>query len=110
MTKYSLKCGLSALAMSFVLATGAMAQSVVNVGAFGADANQLNPHLSGGGQDRALFGYIFNGLTRFPPGSMDPTKIELDLATSIEGNDDGLVWTIQLRDDVQFHHGYGQLT
>jgi len=110
MTKYSLKCGLSALAMSFVLATGAMAQSVVNVGAFGADANQLDPHLSGGGQDRALFGYVFNGLTRFPPGSMDPTKIELDLATSIEGSDDGLVWTIQLRDDVQFHHGYGQLT
>nr|WP_306263730.1 ABC transporter substrate-binding protein [Pararhizobium sp. IMCC3301] len=109
MTNYFLKRGLSAVALGFVLATGAMAQSVVNVGAFGADANQLDPHLSGGGQDRALFGYVFNGLTRFPPGSMDPTKIELDLASSIDGSDDGLVWTIKLRDDVPFHHGYGQM-
>lgn len=104
------KAGVSALAISLALATGAVAQSQVNIGAFGADANQLDPHLSGGGQDRAMFGYIFNGITRFPPGSMDPTLIELDLATSIEGDETGLVWTIGLRDDVEFHGGFGKMT
>jgi len=93
-----------------VLASDALAQDQITIGAFGADANQLDPHLSGGGQDRALFGYMFNGLTRFLPGSMDPNLIELDLATSIEGDDSGLVWTVTLRDDVAFHHGYGKLT
>ncbi|AML51852.1 ABC transporter substrate-binding protein [Falsihalocynthiibacter arcticus] len=104
------KMGVSALAVSMALASGALAQDQINIGAFGADANQLDPHLSGGGQDRALFGYVFNSLTRFPPGSMDPTKIELDLATSIEGDDSGLVWTVKLRDDVDFHGGFGKLT
>lgn len=106
----SFKLQLGAVALSLMLSGASFAQTVVNVGAFGADANALDPHLSGGGQDRALFGYMFNGLTRFPPGSMDPDKIELDLAKSIVGSDDGLEWTITLRDDVEFHHGYGKLT
>ena len=110
MTMRIFRAGLAAAALAVALSGGAWAQEQVNVGAFGADANQLDPHLSGGGQDRALFGYMFNGLTRFPPGSMDPEKIELDLATSIEGGEDGLVWTIGLRDDVPFHHGYGMLS
>ncbi|MGR3660146.1 MAG: ABC transporter substrate-binding protein, partial [Paracoccaceae bacterium] len=105
-----IRMGISALAISAALATGVVAQDQINIGTFGADANQLDPHLSGGGQDRALFGYIFNSLTRFPPGSMDPTKIELDLATSIESDDSGLVWTVELRDDVEFHSGYGMMT
>ena len=86
------------------------AQTVLNVGAFGADANKLDPHLSGGGQDTALFGYLFSGLARFKPGSMDPKDIELDLATSIEPDAAGTSWTVKLRKDVQFHHGLGEMT
>lgn len=100
---------LAAAAMLFVSAP-ASAETAINVGAFGADANKLDPHLSGGGQDRALFGYMFNGLMRFKPGSMDPKDIELDLAEEVTGSPDGLVWTVKLRRGVQFHHGYGELT
>lgn len=106
----SFKLGMCVFAAGIAFASSAFAQDQITVGAFGADANQLDPHLSGGGQDRALFGYMFNGLTRFPPGSMDPARIELDLATSIVGDDSGLVWTVGLRDDVEFHHGYGKMT
>ena len=85
----------------------ASAQTVLNVGAFGADANKLDPHLYGGGQDTALFGYLFNGLARFKPGSMEPKDIELDLATGIESDASGKVWTITLRQGFRFHHGFG---
>lgn len=96
--------------VSFAIPQSVGAQSVLNVGAFGADANKLDPHLSGGGQDRALFGYIFNGLMRFKPGSMDPADIELDLATSVEGDETGTIWTVKLREGVKFHGDFGELT
>ena len=91
-------------------AAPATAQTTLTVGAFGNDANVLDPHLSGGGQDRALFGYMFNGVMRFAPGSMEFDAIELDLAESVTADEAGLVWTIVLQDGVQFHHGYGELT
>jgi len=91
-------------------AVPANAQTTLTVGAFGNDANVLDPHLSGGGQDRALFGYMFNGVMRFAPGSMAFDAIELDLAESVTPDESGLVWTIALKDGVQFHHGYGALT
>ena len=58
-------------------ATPSHSQTTLTVGAFGNDANVLDPHLSGGGQDRALFGYMFNGVMRFAPGSMEFDAIEL---------------------------------
>lgn len=99
-----------AAAVMLLASAQAGAEVVLNVGAFGADANKLDPHLSGGGQDRALFGYMLNGLMRFKPGSMDPKDIELDLAEEVTGSPDGLVWTVRLRKGVQFHHGFGELT
>ncbi|MBL8835671.1 MAG: polyamine ABC transporter substrate-binding protein [Alphaproteobacteria bacterium] len=74
------------------------------------DAGNLDPHRSSASQDVALFGWMFNGLVRFPPGSADPARLEADLAERWESSPDGLVWTFHLRRGVKFHHGYGELT
>lgn len=91
-------------------ATGASAQErVLRVALTAADAGTLDPHRSSAGQDTPLFGWMFNGLVRFPPGSADPARIEPDLAERWERSPDGLVWTFRLRRGVKFHHGYGEL-
>lgn len=76
----------------------------------GADAGQLDPHVSVKSPDMILFGQMFNGLVRFRPGSMDPATIEPDLAERWESSTDGLTWTFHLRKGAQFHHGYGEVT
>ncbi|MEQ9811870.1 MAG: ABC transporter substrate-binding protein [Azospirillaceae bacterium] len=98
------------LGSTFSAPNTAIAQDVLRVGAFGADANRLDPHFSGTGADVYLFSMIFNGLTRFQPGSMDPATLEPDLAESWESSEDGLTWTFHLRQGVQFHGGYGEMT
>jgi peptide/nickel transport system substrate-binding protein len=92
-------------------ASCAMAQDrVLRVALTAADAGALDPHRSSAGQDTPVFGWMFNGLVRFPPGSADPARLEPDLAERWEHSPDGLVWTFHLRRGVAFHHGYGELT
>lgn len=50
---------------------------------------------------------IYNHLVRFEPGSAD---LEPDLAERWETSEDGLTFTFHLRQGVQFHHGYGEVT
>lgn len=107
---------LGALALSLVggaLATTVPAhaqQQVLRIGAFGGDANKLDPHSSSTGADVYLFSLIFNGLVRYKPGTMDTSAFEPDLAESWESSADGLTWTFKLRQGVQFHGGFGELT
>jgi peptide/nickel transport system substrate-binding protein len=54
--------------------------------------------------------YIFNGLVRLPPGTLDFDNLEGDLAESWEISDDGLIYTFHLRKGVQWHKGYGEFT
>lgn len=63
-----------------------------------------NLHIAG---DRVIIQQIMNNLITFAPGTLDP---EPDLAEDWEVSDDGLTYTFNLRDGVQFHHGYGQVT
>lgn len=100
----------SLLGGTFSAAPPAYAQETLRIGAFGADANRLDPHLSGTGADVYLFSLIFNGLVRYKPGTIDTSSFEPDLAESWEASEDGRTWTFKLRQGVQFHGGYGELT
>ncbi len=86
------------------------AEVLLRVGMNSADAGQLDPHLTSKTPDVALLQWMFNGLVRFKPGSMDPRTIEPDLAEKWTSSPDGKVWTFQLRKGVKFHRDYGELT
>ena len=43
--------------------------NVINVGIAASDAGRLDPHLSATTIDKAVFGWMFNGLVRFAPGT-----------------------------------------
>ncbi|EPX80532.1 extracellular solute-binding protein, family 5 [Salipiger mucosus DSM 16094] len=87
---------------------GAFAETL-NVG-INSDVTNLDPHRATATTDKALAGWMFNGLVRFPPGSANPADIEPDLAESWEASEDGLTWTFTLREDVPFHGAYGTVT
>ena len=84
--------------------------NILNVGIAAPDAGRLDPHLSATTIDKAVFGWMFNGLVRFKPGTASPETVEPDLAESWTASDNGLEWTFNLRRGVQCHHGYGELT
>lgn len=75
-----------------------------------ADAGRLDPHLSSAGQDKAIISWMFNGLVRIEPGRASPEFIEPDLATEWTSNTARTVWTFKLREGVECHGGYGELT
>jgi len=109
-TTYLMLSAAVGLGLLTALPATAEAGGVIRVGMAASDAGRLDPHLSATTVDKAVFGWMFNGLVRFAPGTASPEYIEPDLAESWEHNDDGTVWTFNLREGVQCHHGYGELT
>ncbi|MHA1567061.1 MAG: ABC transporter substrate-binding protein [Alphaproteobacteria bacterium] len=106
-----------AVATSLALTLSAPSQSwagpdnsILNVGIAASDAGRLDPHLSATTIDKAAFGWMFSGLVRFTPGTASPDTIEPDLAESWTSSEDGLQWTFNLRQGVQCHHDFGELT
>jgi len=103
--------GIAALLLASLLGGTAHAQkTTLNIGMASADAGRLDPHLATTTPDKALLQYIFSGLVRFEPGKASPAYIEPDLAESWESSEDGTEWTFNIREGVQCHHGYGELT
>lgn len=99
------------LAASILVAGPALAQkTTLNVGIAAQDSGRLDPHFAVTTIDRIPVAWMFNGLVRFPPGSIDPAAIEPDLAEKWESSADKKTWTFHLRRGVQFHGGYGELT
>ena len=100
------------LAGALLLATAlpADAQKVLNVGMAAADLGSLDPHRTATTPDKAVIGWMFNGLVRFKPGTMNPDQIEPDLAQSWDTSADQLTWTFHLRKGVQCNNGYGELS
>ena len=108
-----LKAAVLAAALGSALFAGAgatRAETVLRVGIHGAEAGSFDPAMSAQTIDNVLTAWMYGGLVRFPPGTIDPSRIEPDLAESWTASDDGLVWTFRLRTSVQFHHGYGPVT
>ncbi|HET6237261.1 MAG TPA: ABC transporter substrate-binding protein [Acetobacteraceae bacterium] len=100
------------IAAAVALAAPALAQpkATLVVGMAAQDIGSLDPHFAVSTIDRVPVAWMFNGLVRFPPGSIDPANIEPDLAQSWESSPDGLTWTFHLRHGVQFQGGFGELT
>jgi peptide/nickel transport system substrate-binding protein len=110
---------LNGIALAGVLAAGlglgwpvppAQAEATLNVGMAAADLGTLDPHRAATTQDKGVVGWMFNGLVRFKPGTMDAGALEPDLAESWKASDDKLTWTFHLRKGVQFNNGYGEMT
>jgi peptide/nickel transport system substrate-binding protein len=97
----------SALALTAGTAT---AQPTLRVGMAAQDVGRLDPHFAVSTIDRVVVAWMFSGLVRFKPGSIDPAEIEPDLAERWETSADGRSWTFHLRRGVQFHGGFGELT
>ncbi len=88
----------------------AQAETVLNVGMAAPDLGSLDPHRTATTPDKAIIGWMFNGLVRFKPGTMNPDQIEPDIAQSWDISPDQLTWTFHLRKGVQCNNGYGELT
>lgn len=72
----------------------------------GQDITSMDPaHYTG--PEYAIDLAVFAKLMRFKPGS---SELELDAAKSIEVNDDSTEIHFVLREGIQFHHGYGEMT
>ena len=96
-----------ALLLIVAAATFASAKDPVIVSAYFRDVRSLDPAIAPGSPDQQLITNIFSGLVRYTFGSND---VEPDLATHWDITDGGRVYTFYLRDDVQWHKGYGAFT
>jgi peptide/nickel transport system substrate-binding protein len=96
--------------LGLAMSAPAGAESVLNVGMAAVDLGSLDPHRTATTPDKAVINWLFNGLVRFKPGTMDPETIEPDLATSWESSPDKLTWTFHLRKGVKFHQDFGELS
>ena len=104
------RAALLASAMAIATSASAETKTTLIVGIAAQDVGRLDPYFAVSTIDRVLMPWIYNALVRFPPGSMDPAKIEPDLAESWESSPDGKVWTFHLRHGVQWQGGYGEFT
>ncbi|XOC83364.1 ABC transporter substrate-binding protein (plasmid) [Microvirga sp. M2] len=98
------------LVFSGAFAGTAAQEKVLQISAGGTDIATLDAHRASATTDKALVGWMYNGLVRFPPGSADPKDLESDLAERWETSADRKTWTFFLRKGVKFHDNWGELT
>lgn len=113
----------------FMRGTGAVAASVTLAAVMGGRAyaqgsdtikfaasarglRTIDPHKSIQGVDNWAIIAMYDKLVDLPRWNFPETLDQLvpRLATSWERNEDAKVWTFQLREGVQFHKGYGEMT
>ncbi len=105
-----LRAALLAATLFAAMPVRAAEKTTLEVGIAAQDVGRLDPHFAVSTIDRIPVSWMFNALVRFPPGSIDPARIEPDLAERWESSADKKTWTFHLRHGVQFHGGYGEFT
>ncbi len=100
------------LAMTLTLAAGCKPKTAdlrteLNVRLQYSEAKQFDPSVIARASEYFVTKNLYDGLVRFKPGSFE---IEPDLATSWDVSADGKEYLFHLREGVQFHKGYGELT
>jgi peptide/nickel transport system substrate-binding protein len=98
------------LMLSGALASATAQEKVLQISSGGTDIATLDAHRASATTDKALVGWMYNGLVRFPTGSADPKDLEPDLAERWETSADRKTWTFYLRKGVKFHDNWGELT
>lgn len=73
----------------------------------GSDIGNLDPARIFGIENQTVAGHLYNGLVKYDQAS---NAIVPDLAREWEVSPDGTSYTFKLRDDVQWHKGYGAFT
>ena len=105
-----LRAALLAATLFAAMPVRAAEKTTLEVGIAAQDVGRLDPHFAVSTIDRIPVSWMFTALVRFPPGSIDPARIEPDLAERWESSADKKTWTFHLRHGVQFHGGYGEFT
>ena len=76
----------------------------------GNDMASLDPDRATATLDVNVVNWLFNGLVRMRPGSLDLDAIEPDLAQSWTSSPDKKEWTFKLRDGVQCQGNFGHFS
>lgn len=74
---------------------------------FQANQGTLDPHFAATTQELLVTRNIYSALLKYKPNT---TELTGDLATSWEVSGDGLTYTFHLRQDVEWHKGFGHFT
>ena len=77
--------------------------------AYTADLNTMDPALIRGPNEQENALNMYNGLVRYAFNAPN-VQVEPDLATKWDISPDGKTWTFTLRQGVQFHKDFGELT
>lgn len=73
----------------------------------GDTIDSMDPAFHTGNEEYNINLAIFSHLMRYKPGSSD---LVLDAAESVDVSEDGKVVTFKLKEGIQFHKGYGEMT
>lgn len=102
------------VSLSAIVGGKAFAQGndTIKVGFSARGLRTIDPHKSIQGVDNWAIIAIYDKLVDLPRWRFPATQDDLvpRLATSWSRSDDAKVWTLQLREGVQFHKGYGEMT
>lgn len=97
------------IVLSMFLSTSA-AEQFLKMGLDGSDLHSLFPRDSTQSQDGVIRVAVYEKLADYrTPGTITEDLVP-ELAVSWEASDDFKVWTFHLREGVQFHKGYGEMT